>query len=90
MNDGNRLYYPQLGPGRHPTGLSGQSGAIDRSGSRDRRSDHPLTPPPFDPISKPQKNLLPPGQAVYGYGQTYSLYDDTLVALGAFKRSLWP
>ena len=45
-----------------------------------------LTPPPFDPISKPQKNLLPPGQAVYGYGQTYSLYDDTLVALGALAK----
>ena len=45
-----------------------------------------LTPPPFDPISKPQKNLLLPGQAVYGYGQTYSLYDDTLVALGALAK----
>ncbi|MGB0420515.1 MAG: SGNH/GDSL hydrolase family protein [Limisphaerales bacterium] len=45
-----------------------------------------LNPPPFDPISKPQKNLLPPGQGVYGYSQTYSLYDDTLVALGALAK----
>ena len=41
-----------------------------------------LSPPPFDPLSKPAKNLLPPGKPVYGYSKTYQLYDDTLIALG--------
>lgn len=41
-----------------------------------------LSPPPFDPVSKPSRNLLPPGEPVYGYSKTYQLYDDTLVTLG--------
>ena len=45
-----------------------------------------LTPPPFDSVSKPSKNLLPPGQDVYGYSKTYELYDDTLIALGALAQ----
>lgn len=49
-----------------------------------------LSPPPFDPTSKPTQNLLPPGEEIYGYHLTYQHYDDTLsnlagLALGAFS-----
>ncbi len=30
-----------------------------------------LSPPPFDSQSKPNKNLLPPGETIYGYSKTH-------------------
>lgn len=48
-----------------------------------------LTPPPFDPASKPENALVEPGAEVYGYSRTYRFYDDTLnqlagTLIGAF------
>mgnify|MGYP005634926663 FL=1 len=78
MNDGN--YYP---PRRdiqqaYQTQMARLIDKIELTGARIVL----LTPPPFDPVSKPAKNVLPPGADVYGYGQTYVHYDTTLAVLG--------
>lgn len=41
-----------------------------------------LTPPPFDPLSKPADSLLPAGLAGYSYRAPYSGYDEVLVEYG--------
>jgi len=48
-----------------------------------------LSPPPFDPFSKPIKAVKPPGEKIYGYNATYRLYDDTLIFLGGLARGAY-